>query len=57
MNKFKIAELIQELNDRLEEIERRFKIRVDRNWEKERLWIDNSKLALGIEEQSSGETK
>ena len=54
MNKFKIAELIQELNDRLEEIERRFKIRVDRDWEKKKLWIDNSKLALGIEEQTSG---
>jgi len=48
MNKFEIAELINNLKNRIEEIEKRFKIN---NYCYEMLFMENTRLALGIDDK------
>jgi len=49
MNKFEIAELINNLKNRVEELESRFKI--DNCSVYYELFIENTKLALGIDDE------
>ena len=48
MDKFEIAELINNLKNRVIEIESRFHIR---NEDYHELWLKNTKLALGIDDE------
>ena len=48
MNKFEIAELINNLKNRVEELEKRFKIE---NYCYEQLFMTNTRLALGIDDE------
>ncbi len=48
MNKFEIAELINNLRNRVEELESRFKIN---NYCYEQLFMENTRLALGIDDE------
>jgi len=49
MNKFEIAKLLNNLKNRVEELESRFKI--ENNSVYNQLWLKNSCLALGIEDK------
>jgi hypothetical protein len=50
MNKFQIAELLADLNNRLESIESKFNIR-DHDFDKTQLWLKNARLALEIDDE------
>ena len=54
MNKFEIAELINNLKNRIEEIEKRFKIE---NYCYDTLFMTNTRLALGIDDEKKDISK
>jgi len=52
MNEFEIAELLNNLNNRFEEIEDRFKIKNSKDDDNcNDLWVENIKLALGVDDK------
>ena len=50
MDKFQVAELLANLHNRLREIESKFNIKNNREVDLDLLWLENSRLALGIDD-------